>query len=110
MNIKTRHAYEKPIESDLEDYQLGWSIDEGCLYIKDPSQQGDKVLRVLSDKALLDANQKFIKELQDSLNSFSDGEIAKAKEELGWEAQYGIKEMCADSWRWQSQNPNGYEE
>ena len=35
---------------------------------------------------------------------------AKAKEELGWEAQYGIKEMCADSWRWQSQNPNGYDE
>ena len=32
----------------------------------------------------------------------------KAKKELGWEAQYGIEEMCADSWRWQSQNPNGY--
>lgn len=33
---------------------------------------------------------------------------AKAKAELGWEAVYGIEEMCADSWRWQSQNPNGY--
>ena len=33
---------------------------------------------------------------------------AKAKAELGWEAQYGIEEMCEDSWRWQSQNPNGY--
>lgn len=32
----------------------------------------------------------------------------KAKEELGWEAEYGIEEMCADSWNWQSQNPNGY--
>lgn len=32
----------------------------------------------------------------------------KAKAELGWEAQYGIEEMCADSWKWQSQNPNGY--
>ena len=32
----------------------------------------------------------------------------KAKEELGWEAQYGIEEMCEDSWRWQSMNPNGY--
>ncbi|MBQ2627194.1 MAG: UDP-glucose 4-epimerase GalE [Eubacterium sp.] len=32
----------------------------------------------------------------------------KAKEELGWEAEFGIEEMCADSWRWQSQNPNGY--
>ncbi len=37
-------------------------------------------------------------------------DASKAKEELGWEAQYGIKEMCADSWRWQSNNPNGYEE
>lgn len=34
----------------------------------------------------------------------------KAKKELGWEAKRGIKEMCADSWRWQSQNPNGYED
>lgn len=33
---------------------------------------------------------------------------AKAKAELGWEAEYGIEEMCADSWRWQSQNPDGY--
>ncbi len=33
---------------------------------------------------------------------------AKAKAELGWEARYGIEEMCADTWRWQSMNPNGY--
>ena len=32
----------------------------------------------------------------------------KAKEELGWEAQYGIEEMCAHSWNWQSHNPDGY--
>ena len=32
----------------------------------------------------------------------------KAKEELGWEAEYGIDEMCADSWRWQRMNPDGY--
>ncbi len=34
----------------------------------------------------------------------------KAKEELGWVAQYGIREMCEDAWRWQSNNPNGYED
>lgn len=34
---------------------------------------------------------------------------AKAKAELGWEAQYGIEDMCRDSWRFQKQNPNGYE-
>ncbi len=32
----------------------------------------------------------------------------KAKEELGWTAQYSLLEMCADSWNWQSQNPDGY--
>ena len=32
----------------------------------------------------------------------------KAKNELGWVAEKGIEEMCADSWRWQSSNPNGY--
>ena len=31
-----------------------------------------------------------------------------AKEELGWEAEYGIKEMCEDTWNWQKKNPNGY--
>ena len=32
----------------------------------------------------------------------------KARDELGWVAQYDLDRMCADSWRWQSQNPNGY--
>jgi UDP-glucose 4-epimerase len=31
-----------------------------------------------------------------------------AREVLGWEAKKGIDEMCADSWRWQMNNPNGY--
>lgn len=35
---------------------------------------------------------------------------AKAKRELGWEAKRGIDEMCADGWKWQSMNPNGYRE
>ncbi|MCR4934085.1 MAG: UDP-glucose 4-epimerase GalE [Lachnospiraceae bacterium] len=34
----------------------------------------------------------------------------KAYDELGWKAEYGIKEMCADSWNWQKNNPNGYED
>ena len=32
-----------------------------------------------------------------------------AQEQLGWSAERGIVEMCADAWRWQSANPNGYE-
>ncbi len=33
----------------------------------------------------------------------------KALNELSWKAQFGIEKMCEDSWRWQSQNPNGYQ-
>jgi UDP-glucose 4-epimerase len=35
---------------------------------------------------------------------------SKAKKELNWIAQKGLEEMCTDSWRWQTHNPNGYEE
>ena len=33
---------------------------------------------------------------------------SKAARELGWKAQYGVEDMCADAWRWQKNNPNGY--
>ena len=32
----------------------------------------------------------------------------KAAKELGWRAEYGVERMCADAWRWQSNNPNGF--
>lgn len=44
----------------------------------------------------------------DIATCYSDASLAK--KELGWEAEYGIEEMCADSWNWQKMNPNGYEE
>lgn len=42
----------------------------------------------------------------DIATCYSDA--TKAKEELGWTAERGLEEMCEDSWRWQSQNPDGY--
>lgn len=55
------------------------------------------------------------KELPYEIKPRRQGDIAacyakcdKAKAELGFKAQYGIDEMCADTWRWQSQNPDGY--
>ena len=44
----------------------------------------------------------------DIATCYSDASLAK--KELGWEAKYDIEEMCADSWRWQSNNPDGYGE
>ncbi len=33
----------------------------------------------------------------------------KSREELGWQAEKNLEDMCADAWRWQSNNPRGYE-
>ena len=44
----------------------------------------------------------------DIATCYSDASLAE--KELGWKAENGIKEMCEDSWRWQKNNPNGYEE
>lgn len=55
------------------------------------------------------------KEIPYSIKPRRPGDIAQcyadaslAKKELGWEAERGLDEMCEDSWRWQSTNPNGY--
>lgn len=42
----------------------------------------------------------------DVASCYADAELAA--KELGWRATKGIEDMCADSWRWQSSNPNGY--
>jgi len=43
----------------------------------------------------------------DVASSYADP--SRAAQELGWRAQRDLEAMCADAWRWQSQNPNGYE-
>lgn len=42
----------------------------------------------------------------DIAECYADPSLAEA--ELNWKAELGIKEMCADAWRWQSNNPDGY--
>eukprot|EP00744_Colponema_vietnamica_P001301 GILI01002171.1.p1 GENE.GILI01002171.1~~GILI01002171.1.p1 ORF type:complete len:362 (+),score=128.29 GILI01002171.1:38-1087(+) len=37
-------------------------------------------------------------------------DTSKAEQGLGWRATRGVRDMCADAWRWQSNNPNGYDE
>lgn len=55
------------------------------------------------------------KEVSYSIKERRPGDVAscysnpsKAEKELGWKATRDVDEMCEDSWRWQSQNPNGY--
>lgn len=42
--------------------------------------------------------------------AISYADSSKAKSELNWVAERGIDEMCKDSWRWQVNNPDGFEE
>jgi UDP-glucose 4-epimerase len=37
-------------------------------------------------------------------------DVSKAERELGWSAEKNLADICRDCWRWQQQNPNGYEE
>ena len=43
----------------------------------------------------------------DVAQSFADA--SKAERLLSWKARFGLEEMCQDSWRWQSMNPDGYD-
>ena len=36
------------------------------------------------------------------------GDASKAERMMGWKAKFNIKDMCRDSWRWQSNNPDGF--
>ena len=56
------------------------------------------------------------KEIPYEIKHRREGDIAmcyadpsKAAKVLGWKAERGLDEMCEDTWRWQSQNPGGYE-
>ena len=86
-------------KSGLKIYNLGTGIGYSVLDIVKNFEEatGVKIPYVIRERRA-----------GDIATCYSDASLAKA--ELGWEAQYGIKEMCADSWRWQKNNPNGYED
>lgn len=72
--------------------------------------QGTSVLEVINafSKA---ANKKIPYSIKprragDLASCYAD--VSKAKQKLGWIAEYDIERACQDSWRWQSQNPDGY--
>jgi UDP-glucose 4-epimerase len=36
-------------------------------------------------------------------------DVSMAREVLGWQARHGLERMCEDAWRWQLNNPDGYQ-
>lgn len=83
----------------------------GLLTVNLGTGRGHSVLEVV--KAFEEASGREIKvrmaprRAGDIACCYADSSLAKEK--LGWSAALGIDRMCADSWRWQSRNPRGFE-
>ena len=91
----------------------GSATGDGGLYVYNlGTGKGYSVLEVI------DAFKKASgREIPYEIKSRRAGDIAisycdagKAERELGWKAEKTLEDMCADAWRWQSMNPDGYEE
>ncbi|WKY43074.1 UDP-glucose 4-epimerase GalE [Eubacteriaceae bacterium ES2] len=84
--------------------------NKGLLIYNLGTGQGYSVLQVIKAYEKVcgrKINYKFVKRrIGDVACCYADS--SRAKCELGWEAINGIEEMCEDSWRWQTKNPNGY--
>ncbi len=89
-----------------------WALqNEGCEEINLGTGNGTSVLELRA--AFVKASGVDIPYVIDPRRPGDPDEVyanaAKALEILGWKAERGIEEMCEDSWRWQNNNPNGYD-
>ncbi len=92
---------------------VGWALENlGCEEINLGTGNGTSVLQLRD--AFVKASGVDIPYVIDPRRPGDPDEVYadanKARELLGWEAQLGIDEMCEDTWRWQSANPNGYDD
>jgi len=115
--------YNTPDGTGVRDYIHVMDLADGHVKALDKIDTFDKVMTINlgtgTGYSVLDMVKAFEKasgkEVPYCIAPRRAGDIAKcyadpgyAKKILGWEATKGIEEMCKDSWRWQSNNPNGY--
>ncbi len=110
----------------VRDYIHVVDLAEGHVKAVDNILEGNKGVQIFNlgtgvGYSVLDIvkafNKAYGKELPYKIAPRRAGDIAtcysdpsKAEEVLGWTAKRGIEEMCEDSWRWQSNNPNGFDD
>ena len=90
---------------------VGWAIENlGCEAINLGTGNGISVLELRN--AFMEASGAEVPYVVDPRRPGDLAEVyadaSKAREMLGWEAKRGVKEMCRDTWNWQKNNPNGY--
>ena len=92
---------------------VGWALENlGCEEINLGTGNGTSVLELRD--AFIKASGKDVPYVVDPRRPGDLAEVYanadKAYNLLGWKAERGIEEMCEDTWRWQSGNPNGYKD
>ena len=118
--------YDTPDGTGVRDYIHVVDLAEGHVKAVDNILEGKKGVQIFNlgtgkGYSVLDIVKAFEKasgvKIPYKIVGRRDGDIAtcysdptKAKEVLGWEAKRDLQEMCEDSWRWQSQNPNGFDD
>ena len=108
LNYLQQHAGLKNISSDKDSLDKNSSV--GFLPINLGTGKGTSVLELVtafSEVSGQDIPYQFsARRAGDIASCYASAD--KANELLGWEAKLSITEMCQDTWRWQSMNPNGY--
>lgn len=96
-HLKTLERLEE--SSGVHIYNLGTGMGYSVLDVVKAFEKvsGRKIPYVITERRLGDVAECY-------------ADPTKAKAELGWQAVRSLEQMCEDSWRWQSKNPNGYEE
>lgn len=96
-HVKALQAFENPKVENLYTVNLGTGVGLSVL----------EMITAFSEASGKDVNYQIVgRRAGDIACCYADPALAKNM--LGWEATYGIKEMCDDTWRWQSNNPQGY--
>jgi UDP-glucose 4-epimerase len=89
-----------------------YSEEQGCSAVNLGTGKGVSVLELV--KGMGEATGKPVpyeiapRRPGDVAEVYADASLAD--ELLGWTAELGVKEMCADTWKWQSEHPYGYRE
>ena len=70
---------------------------------------------VIANQAVWQKHAKEMGEMEPIVKKYQEYKkvkegIEEAKELFGWTAEKTLDDMCRDTWKWQSQNPNGYAE
>lgn len=92
-------ALEKVMDTTgIEAYNLGTGVGYSVLDVVNNFEKatGQKIPYMLTDRRS-----------GDIATCYADP--IKVFKELGWKAEKSLEDMCRDAWRWQSQNPNGYD-